>query len=137
MRRRVEQDLMLVLSVEVHELTRELPQGGARGERAVEERPAPPLRGDLAPENDFTAVAAVEDRLDSCRLFARPHEVARRAPPDEQPDSTYEDRLARPGFAREHGQARLELELEVVDHGQISNGKEPQHGRPSAILSDV
>ena len=69
----------------------------------------------------------LEDRLDRRGLLAGADEVGGGAAADEQPDGADEDRLARPGFAGQDVQARLELELEPVDDGEVADGQEAQH----------
>ncbi len=127
MRRRIEQHLVLVLTVEVHEAAAQLAKRRARRERAVDQRAAAPLRGHLAADDDFLAVRGLEDRFDRRGVLSGADEIGRGAAPHEQPDGADDDRLPRPGFPGQNVQARLELELEAVDDGKVTNGQEAQH----------
>ncbi len=46
---------------------------------------------------------------------------------ERKPERIEQDRLAGPGLAGEHAQARLEFELEPVDQHDVVDGKLPQH----------
>ncbi len=127
-RGRIEQRLVLVLTVQFDEARREILQRTGRRERAVDERAAASLRRDLAADQQFFA-AALEDGLDRRRVFAGTDQVARRAPTEQKSDGFDQDRLARPGFAREHVQARIELDLDRVDDREMFDAKEPQHAK--------
>ena len=85
------------------------------------------LDRDVAADHQLGAVGVLEDGLDRRLLLARPHEIGRRPAADEQPDGADEDRLARAGLAGEHVQARLELDLQTIDDGQIADGDEAEH----------
>ena len=87
---------------------------------AVDEGAAAALRGDLAPDQQLFA-AALEDRFDRRGVFAGAHEVARRAPAEEQADGLDEDRLAGAGFARQDVQAGIEFDLDRVNHREVLN----------------
>ena len=157
MGRRIEQQLVLVLAVQIDEPGPEIPERAAGHQSAVDGRPAAALRGDLAPDDRFAAVGRFEDGLDRGRLLSRSYQVRRSAAADQQADGTDEDGLAGAGFAGEDAEARLEFELERVDDGEVADGKESQHGNnvigvagserarprtecvgaPSTILSDV
>lgn len=126
MRGWIEQHLVLVLSVQVDERRGELAQNRRRSEGAINEcATAPSLRRNFAPDDHFRPVGLLEDRLDGCGIFARSHEVARRAAARQESDRADEDGFAGPGFSREHTQARLELELEPIDDGKIADAEEP------------
>jgi hypothetical protein len=47
-------------------------------------------------------------------------------------DALDEHGLARAGFAGEDGEAGLEREVERLDHRELSNADEPDHGRNDA-----
>ena len=128
MRRRVEQRLVLVLAVQFDEAIGQVLQRAGRRERAVDERAAAPLRRDLAADEQFLAVA-FEDRFDRRGVLAGAHEVSRRPPAEEQADGLDEDRLPGPGFAREHVQAGVEFDLDRVNHREVLNAQEAEHGK--------
>ena len=119
---------MLVLAVEIDEHAGQFAQGRTRRERAVDERAAASLCGDLAAQEDLAAVGRFEDGLECRCILAGPDQVGRGAPADEQPDGSHQNRLARPRLAGEHIEAGLELELQAVDDRQMADRKEPQHG---------
>ena len=128
MRRRIEQHLVLVLAMEIHQVRGQLAQRRRRHQGAVEEGAAPAaLDRDVAADHQLGAGGVLEDGFDRRLLLPRPHEIRRRPAPDEQPDGAHEDRLARAGLAGEHVQARLELDLETIDDGQIADGDESEH----------
>ena len=56
-RLRVQERLVLVLTVEINELFTQLVQCTDRGKRVVDERPAATLRGDLAAEDDLAPLS--------------------------------------------------------------------------------
>ena len=88
MRFRVEQRLVLVLPVQVDEPGAEVAERGGRDERAVDERPAPALCGDLAPDQQFCPVVAVEDRLDDGAVLAGADEIGEARPPSRRPTAS-------------------------------------------------
>ena len=124
---RVEERLVLVLTVQIDQRRAELAQRGRRRERVVDERAAAALRGDLAPHDDFAAVGPLEDRLDGRDLLAGPDEVGARPPADQQVDRLNDDGFAGAGFAGEDVQAGFELDLEAVDDRQMTHGEKTKH----------
>ena len=75
MLRRIEERLMLVLTVEFEKAVPQVLERRRRRERVVDERAAPALRGNLAAHDLFAAVGAFEDRLHGGRLFSGTNEV--------------------------------------------------------------
>ena len=73
--------------------------------------------------DDFGAVRPIEDRLDRGGVFAGADQVSRGAAADQQADRADQDGLAGAGLAGEDVEARLELELEAIDDGQIADAK--------------
>jgi hypothetical protein len=127
MRRGIEQRLMFVLAMELDEPARELLESTGSGERAVDERTAAPLHRDLSSDEQLLA-ATFEDRFDRRGVFARPYEVAGRAPAQQQTDRFDEDRLAGTGFAGQDVEARVEFDLDRIDHREVLNAQEAEHG---------
>ena len=127
MRVGIEQRLVLVLAVQVHQRQDRLPQAPGRRQGAVEKRAAAALRGHLTAGDDLVPVRRFEDRLNGGAFLTGAHQVGRRAPADEQADGFDEDRLPRPGFTREHVQAGREFEVEAIDDGEVLDGEKPQH----------
>src|SRR4029077_15760789 len=68
-RGRIEQRLMLVLTVQLDETRRQVLQRTGRGEGAVDEGAAPALRGDLAAHQELFP-AVLEDRFDGGNALA-------------------------------------------------------------------
>ena len=110
---------------------------GAGRQRAVDERPAASCRRDLAAQQHLGSFRPVEHRFDYRRIFACADELSGCAAADEQPDRADEDGFSRSSFAGQDVEPGFELQLEAIDDGQVADGKEAQHERPSAILSDV
>ena len=118
MRRGIEQRLMLVLTVELDQAVGQILQRAGRGQRAVDEGPAPSLRGDLAAHQQLFA-AAFEDRFDRRGVFAGADEVAGGAAAEQQSDRLDEDRLAGAGLAGQDVQAGVEFDLDRVNHREV------------------
>ncbi len=76
---RIEQCLMLVLSVKLDEPLGEVPQRGRGGERAIDERPAAALAGDFPADDQFPQLASgtgvFEDCFDAGLALAGSNEV--------------------------------------------------------------
>ncbi len=132
----LEQSLVIVLAVQLDQTRREIAKRRRGGQRAVDERATASLRRDL-PADDHFAVAGVEDRLDGRDVFARPHEVARRARAKQQSDGFDEDRLAGARFARQDVQAGFELDLDFVDDREVLDAQVAQHGAPNLGIGVV
>ncbi len=98
-RGRIEQHLVLVLSVQIDERPGELAQRAARDERAVDEGAAASLGRHFPADDDLAAVGGVEHGFDRGGLLAGAHELGRGAAADEQADGAEEDRLAGAGLA--------------------------------------
>ena len=122
-----EQALVFVLPVHLEQASGQVAQRARGGQRAVDERAAAALRGDLAAHDDFL-VAGVEDRLDGRQLLARPHEIARRPRAQQESHRLDQDGLAGAGLSGEHGEPGVELDLEPFDDGQMLNTQIAQHG---------
>ena len=122
-----QQALMFVLPVHFEQASGQIAQGARGGQRAVDERAAAALRGDLAAD-DHVLLPGVEDGLDGRELLAGSHEIARRAGAEQQADRLDEDGLAGAGFTGQDGEPRLEVDLEPFDDGQVLNAQKAQHG---------
>src|SRR5580765_175618 len=90
MRRRIEQRVMLMLTVELDEPRREILESARRHQLAVDERTASPLRRNLPSDEEFLA-AAFEDRFDGREIFAGSHQVARCAAAEQQADGFHQN----------------------------------------------
>ncbi len=120
MRRRIEQRLMLVLAVQLDQARGQILERAGGRERAVDERAAAALRGDLAPDEQFVAVRLSKIASTVGDLFAGPDEVAGGAAAEQQADGLDEDRLAGAGLAGQDVEARLELDLDRVDDREVA-----------------
>ena len=109
-------------------------QGAGRGQRAVDERAAAALRGDLAPHQQLFP-AALEDRFDGRGVFAGADEVAGRAPAEQQADRLDENGLAGAGFAGQDVQAGVELDLDRVDDREVPDAQEAKHAKERELQS--
>ena len=127
MRRRIQQRLMLVLPVQLDQPVRTLLQRRSGDERPVDERSAPALRRDLTSNQELTA-CVYENRFDRRRLLAAAHEVPGGASTEQQPDRFDEDRLAGTGFAGQDVQSGVEFDLNRVDHREMADAEETEHG---------
>ena len=103
-------------------------------QRAVDERAAAALRGDLAADEQLFA-AALEDRFDGRGVLAGADEVARGAAAEQQADGLDEDRLAGAGFAGQDVQAGVELDLDRVDDREVLDAKEAEHRKERELQS--
>src|ERR1041384_3348951 len=100
---RVEQQLMLVLPVELHEIRRDLSEHARGGQPAVNEGPAAAGGRDLATDQHLDAVGAFEDRLDAGGIGAGAYEVGGGPPAEEESDGLDQDRLPGAGLTGERG----------------------------------
>ena len=128
MRGGVQQDLVLVLSVQIDKAAAKLPQRRTRRERAVHGSAAPTLRRDFAADDDLLAGWRLEDGFDRGRLFAGADQVRGRSSTHQEANRSDEDGFAGASFASQDVQARLEFELEPIDDGEMSDREESQHG---------
>jgi hypothetical protein len=136
-RRRIEQELVFVLAVELDEVRGHVAQHAGGGQGAVDERAAAARGGDLAPDEHLGPIGALEERLDGGRIGPGPHQVGRSAASQEQTDSLHQDRLPRAGLTGESGEPGVELDLDGFDHRQVADAKRAQHVGGNPIVSYV
>jgi len=157
-RERVEQRLVFVLAVQLHEARREVAKRRGGRERAVDERAASALAADLAADDQLArsrlsrasgrhrgrvprardaSRGVVEDCFDGGLRLARPDQVGRRARAEQEAHGFNEDGLAGAGLPRQHVEAGLELDLDGFDHREVADAEEAQHARGTAIVSYV
>src|SRR5262249_23059304 len=79
MRERVEERLMLVLSVQLDQPGRQIAKRGRGGEGPVDEGSTPALGCDFPADHHFTALGGLEDGLDDRLGFTGADEILRRA----------------------------------------------------------
>jgi hypothetical protein len=70
---------------------------------------------------------AIGKRLDDGALFAGPYQVRRGPLAQDEPQSVYQNGLARSRLSRQEGQARAELDLERGDQRDIVDSKKLDH----------
>src|SRR5438128_5890391 len=134
---------MLVLPVEANESGADLPHL-AHGDRApVQVRARAAIRAhppgqhqllgawreplaDARLERRLTLLQS-EDALHVRLLSARPHDARARATPQQQIERVSEHRLAGPGLAREHVQARRQAQLGLLYQQQVLDAQLAQH----------
>ena len=136
MGRRIEQGLMLVLPVEFRESDREIPEAGCCCQRAIDERSAAPLTVDFTADDDL-AIAVLEHGLNDSVGLAGSNEVGRCTAAQQQPDRLDQNGFPRSRLPGEHVEPRLELDLDGLDHREVSNAEEAEHAGGTSIVSYV
>src|SRR5690606_18398922 len=66
-------------------------------------------------------------------VLAGAHERGLGAVAEHQPERVEQDRLARPGFAGKHAEARRESQVERLDQDDITDRERGQHNAPAGI----
>lgn len=141
----LEQGLVVMGPVEVHEA---LAKGGQRGEgggRAVDELSVDAVGGDGASDDEGPGLAGVEagrredvihgglatggmeDGLDGAQVGACPDRSAVGTLADDELDGSQDDGLARAGFAGEHIEAWMQFQGQVGYQGKVSDAKRREH----------
>ena len=82
----VQERLMVVLAMQVHERVSQLAQRPSRGKHVIDERTAATLSRNLAADDDLAAIGPFEDGLDRPDVLARTNEVRTRSAADEKVD---------------------------------------------------
>ncbi len=138
MLRRVEKLLVLVLSVKLDERVRQRPEIAGGGQRAVDERAAAALRGDLATDDQLVTLSRFKHGLDRCEVFAGPDQVLSRPAAQQQADGANQNGLAGPCLAGEDVERLFKLDRDRLDHREVPDGEEANHAkRGTAIVSGV
>ena len=127
----IEQSLMLMLPVQLDEWGHPLVQRGSRDERVIDKCAAASLRSHIA-THDALSAGDVEDCLNRRLRLPRPDQVSRGTSPHQKPERLHQHRLSCSGFSCEDVEARSELELQLVDDGEMLNTKEAKHQRRPA-----
>ncbi len=70
---------------------------------------------------------ALDRRLHQRAIGAGPDEVGHRAAAQEEADGFHEDRLAGAGLTCQYGEARAELQFELVDDGEALDAEVSNH----------
>ncbi len=70
----------------------------------------------------------IEHRRHLALVGAAAHQLGPAAPAEHEAERVEQNRLARPGLAGQHVEARLELKLQPVDDQHVSNVEAAQHG---------
>ena len=136
MRLGIEQRLMLVLTVQLDKASRQVPKRSSGGKRTVDEGSAASLAGDL-PADDDLAATVLKNRFDGGVGLAGSNEVGRGAPAEQKPHGFHDDRLARSGLAGENVEARLELDLDGLNHREVADAQKAEHTSGTSIVSYV
>ncbi len=98
------------------------------------------LDGDAVVDEDVARRMAVVVELEGCDdltlLRSVPHQAGVPARPERQREGIEQDRLAGPGLAGEHREARSELDVEALDQDDVADRESDQHEsqpRPSFL----
>ena len=83
------------------------------------------------------SVGCFEDGFDRGLDLAGPNQIGGRACAEEETNCLDEDRLPRSGLTRENVEARLELDLDRLDHCKVADAKQAQHVDGTSIVSYV
>ena len=128
---RIEQRLVLVLSVQFDKRCGLNLKSRCGHERVVHECTAPALCIDVASDDKFLSGQTPLTRrcLYAGLGFAGTDEVGRRAAAHQEANGLDEHRLARSCFAGQYVQPRLELDLDFIDDGEVLYAKEAKHRR--------
>ena len=140
----LEQPLMLVLAVELHEVLAEPLQEPDRRRRVVDVDPVPSGAGDLSLHDELPLTRGVaglvenggqrapaidvEHRLDGGQILAGADQVGVGARAEHEQDGVDQNGFARAGLPREHVEAGREWHRDLLDHGQVSDPELSQHG---------
>ena len=125
---RIEQLLMLVLAMQLDEPVRKILERRRGRERAVDERAASALRGDLASNDQLAAVFGLEDRFDGGEIFAGANEILSRASAEQEPDGFDEDGFASAGFASQDVERLFKVDGHRLDDREVADGQVANHG---------
>ena len=117
--RGIEEVLVFVLPVQLHQPGGQVLERGGRGERARHERAAPALRGNLAADDHLVA-AGLEDGFDDGEVLAGADEIRRGAAAEEQPDRFDEDGFSGAGLAGQDVERRFKLDGHRFDDREIA-----------------
>lgn len=117
---RIQQGLVFVLAVEVHQTPAQLTKRRSRHEDTIDEAARASLGGDLAAHDEFAAVP-IENGLNDRRFFACPHDVRGGPVAEQQADRADHDRLASASLARHDAEAGSKGHFEGFDHGQVAD----------------
>ena len=125
-RRRIEQGLMFVLSVQLDEACRQLAERRCRRERAVDEGAAATLRRDFAAHEQLFP-CDFENGFDGRGVLAGPHKLRRGPTAKEESDGLDQDRLPSPSLAGEHIEPGFELDFRLINDRQMGYAQEAEH----------
>ena len=138
-----QQAVVFVLAMQIHQhLAQFAQQAGGRG-LTVDKGAGRAIGADDAADDAFlgavqfvfpqpalglAGLAGVESHADFRLLRTVADHAAVGPVPQRQPQGIEQDRLARPGFPGEHRHARLKLEIELLDDGEVPDVDVGQHG---------
>ena len=126
---RIEQRLVGVLPVDVDEAAAQSLQVGGGGRRPVDQDAASAPFDDLAPDHRGAVVRQLHGGFHHCPVGPRPHEVARCPAADEDAEGADDDRLAGAGLPGQHVEPGPELDLDLLDDGQVPDAEGVNHDR--------
>jgi biopolymer transport protein TolQ len=124
--RGIEQRLMLVLAVQLHEPSGQVLERRRGGQCPADEGSTPPLGRDLPADDDLLSVV-FENRLDGGHVLAGTDQILRGSPAEEKPDGFHEDGLAGAGFAGENVERLFKFNRHRLDDRKVSNSQITNH----------
>jgi biopolymer transport protein TolQ len=123
----IEQLLVLMLTVQLHQPVGQILQCRRRGEGAIDERSAAPLGGDLAAHDQLRPVAWIENGFDSSELLAGSQEILCSSTAEQKADRLDENGFAGTGFAGEHVERGFEFDGHRLDDREVADGEIADH----------
>ncbi len=137
----LEECLVLVLAVKVHQMVAQGGEGGDGDEVPAEPAARPPTRVHPAADDELLMgrfdsellrqlrgqLHVAEDGLYLGGRSPAPHRVGLGSLPEGQTDGPDQDALPRPGGAGDGAQAAVQLHLQVRDGGQVTDGQVREH----------
>ncbi len=138
-----------LLTMDIDQYLAELAQGLQRHRTSIDERSRAPVVRQYAPQNALAVAldglgfepvsqprlgAQVEGGRDLSALRPGANCIAARAPAGGQREGVDDDGLARAGLPGQRGEARAELELDLIDDREIADPQVREHGpKPSTL----
>ena len=143
----IQQAVIIVLTVQLDQMIRELAQHFARTAPIIDPRRLAPVLRVHPAQHQFVATrqpGLFEDHMggmaarqiefrDNLATFGPcPHQFCATAPAQHKAQGIQQDRLARAGFTGQHIQPGLKIQLQPVDDQHVPNFQRPQH-QPTRI----
>jgi hypothetical protein len=135
---RIEERLVIVLPVKIHESRAKVAECSGGGERVVDKRATPALRRYFPSDDDLTTVGELKNGLHAGEVFAGAHEVCAGPATDQEIDGFDDDRLPGSRFSGQDGQPAIELDLQFIDDREMTHSQVAKHGEAGTpIVSNL